>query len=133
MRWRRPLEFRILAEDRLLHSPQIRPWLDSQLTGQQAPRPAERAQRLALARGLVQGKHEQPVERLVIRMEGDQGFQLRYQVLGPAESEVGVDAPFQGEQVLAVEPCRGAPGQRRVGDVGQRLAAPQGKRGAQQG
>ena len=126
---RRLLEFGILAEHRLLHPAQLWPWLDSQLTGQQAPRPAERAQRLALPPGPVEGQHELTVERLVIPMAGDQGLQFRDQVLSPAELEVGLDAPFHGEQVLVVEPCRGAAGERRIGDVGQRLAAPQGKRG----
>lgn len=133
MGWRRLLEFRILAQDRLLHPPQIRPWLYPQLTGQQAPRPAERGQRLALPPGPVEGQHELPVERLVVGMAGGQGLQLRDQVLSPAKHEVGLDAPFQGEQVLVVEPRCGAPGERHVGDVGEGLAAPQGKRGVQQG
>jgi hypothetical protein len=66
-------------------------------------------------------------------MAGGQGLQFRDQVLGPAEFEIGVDAPLQGEQVLVVEPCRGVPGEWRFGDVGEGLAAPQGKCGAQQG
>ena len=73
------------------------------------------------------------MERLVILMAGDQGLQFREHVLSPAELEVGLDAPFHGEHVLVAEPCRGAAGERRIGDVGQRLAAPQGKRGVQTG
>ena len=121
---RRLLESRILAEDRLLHPPEIRPRLDPQLSDQQAPRPAECAQRLALPPRPVESQHQLLVERLVIRMAGDQGFQLRDQVPSPAEPEVGIDTPFQGEQVLVGEPSRGDPGERRVGDVGEGLAAP---------
>ena len=73
------------------------------------------------------------MERLVIWMPGDQRLQFRDQILSPAELQVAVDPPFQGEHLLVGEPCRGDPGERRVRHVGQSLAAPQDKPGAEQG
>src|SRR5262249_61725803 len=82
---RRPLQRRILAEYRLLHPLQVRSRLDPQLTVQQAARPAEYGQRLALPPGPVHSQHELAVERFMIRIAGDQSLQLRDQVLMPAE------------------------------------------------
>ena len=97
---RRLLQFRVLAQDRLLGPLQVRAWLDAQLIGQQAARAAVRTQRVALPPGSVQGHHELPVERLMVGVAGDQGLQLRDKVLSLAQLEVSVDPPLQGKQVL---------------------------------
>jgi len=127
------LESRVLAQNRLLHPAQVRPRLDPQLPGEQIARPAVCGQRVALPSGLVQGQHELPVERLVIRIAYDQRLQFPDQVLRPAELQVSVDPPFQHDQALVGEPPGGGPGERRVRHVGESLTAPQGQRRAEHG
>ncbi len=131
MRRRVPAEFRIMVEDRLLQLPQLWPRLDTELVGKQPPCPAERSQRLGLPPRPVQRLHELPVEPLMVRIGDSQGFQFRGHVLGPAEPEIGVDAPLQREQALPRQPPRRVAGERRLCDIGEGIAAPQAERAAQ--
>ena len=66
-------------------------------------------------------------------MADGQRLHFRDQVLGPAELQVRVDPPLQREQSLVSEPSGGGPGEWHVRHIGERLAAPQGKRRVEQG
>jgi hypothetical protein len=56
--WRLPVQFRLLQEDGLLKSPQVRPWFDAQLLAQLDPQPLEGAQGVRLAAATIQAQHE---------------------------------------------------------------------------
>ncbi len=124
---RRPrrVEARVLGEDRLMEGAQPRPGLDAELVDERRPGRRVRRERLRLAAGAVQREHLPAAEPLAQRVLGDEGLELAGQPGGAAALEVGVDPGLQGGDALLVEPGDGGAGERRVGDVGQRRAAPQ--------
>ena len=65
-------------------------------------------------------------------MLGDERLELPDQVAVPAEREIGVDPLDQGAQVKLLEPADLVAGERLVGEVGERRAAPERERLAQQ-
>ena len=55
-----------------------------------------RVERLGLTTGSVEREHEFGARALAQRVPGDEALELSYQLRILAESEIGLDAPFDG-------------------------------------
>jgi len=129
---RRQVQGRVLAEDRQLELLELRARLDRQLLGQQRPPGTVGFQRLGLAAGPVEREHQLPAEPLAQGMLGHQVLQLRAQGSVPAERQLRLDPVLHREQAERFEPLDLEPGKPLELQVGQRPAAPQRLRLAQQ-
>ncbi len=87
-------ELRILAEDRPLEPPQLRPGLDAEILEQRRSRIAIRVESFGLPAAAIEGEHEQAAKPFAIRVPGDQALQLRDDSVVRAFVEVEVDPPL---------------------------------------
>ena len=124
----RQVERRVLREDRLVQPPQLGAGLDADLLDERRARVAVGLERLGLAPGAVQREHPLRVQPLAQRVLGDERLELADHLGVPAGREVGVDRHLGRAQPQLLEPADLGGGERLVGDVGQRLAAPQRER-----
>ena len=95
---------------------------------QRGARLAVGGQRLGLAAGAVQREHALGVQALAQRMRGDQRVELADHLGVAARREVGVDRALGRAQPQLLEPADLGGRERLVGDVGERVAAPQRER-----
>ena len=127
-RSRGAVERRVLGEDRLVQPPQLGAGLDADLLDQHCARVAVGLERLRLAPAAVQREHALGVQPLAQRVLGDERVELADHLGVPAGVEVRVDRQLGRAQPQLVEPADLGGRERLVGDVGQRLAAPQRER-----
>ncbi len=79
----------------------------------------------------MEGKHELGAETLAQRVLLDESLELGNELGLTAKREVGFDALLQRRDPQLLEPDDFARGERLVGEVGKRWAAPQAERPAQ--
>ena len=128
----RQIQGRVLAEDRQLKLPELRARLNRQLLGKQRAPGAVGFQRLGLAAGPVQREHQLPAEPLAQGMLGNQLLKLGTEGAVSAERQLRLDPVLHRGQAARLEPLHLEPGKRFELKIGQRPAAPQRLRVAQQ-
>ena len=89
-------------------------------------------ERLCLAAGTVEGEHQLPSKALLQWVTRDKRLQLADQVVLQAERKIGVDPFNQSAQAKLLQPPDLVESERLIGEVGQRRAAPQSERVAQE-
>ena len=127
----RELERRVLAQDRALQLLQRRARLDPELVDEHAAGGLVGGQRLGLAARPVEREHQLAAQALAEGVLRRQRVELRDQRGVAAEREVGVDPHLDREQVHLLEAPDRRLGERLVGEVGERGAAPERERLAQ--
>jgi hypothetical protein len=85
------VESRLLRENRLLESPQMRARLHPELVGEQPPASPIDLERLRLPVRTVERQHQLAAKTVAQRVLGDERIELGNQRLVPAEYEVGLD------------------------------------------
>ena len=126
-----PLDGRLLQEDRALELLQRTTGLQPQFLAQKATRGLVGGERVGLAPGPVERRHQLPPQALLERVPRDQRLQLADQLLPGAEFQVGVDAVADRVQPQFLQPPDLGLGEFEGGEIGQRPAAPQRERLAQ--
>ena len=125
LRWRRPVQPGVLAQDAGLQLPQPPARVDAQLIGQRAARGLERLQRLGLPARPVQGQHQQPGQPLTEPVAAGQLLQLGDHGGVAAQVQVGGKAVFQRGNPQFLQPVPLGLGERLIGHLGQRRSPPQ--------
>ena len=118
----------VLGEDRLVQALQLGAGLDADLLDERRARVAVGGERLRLAAGAIEREHPLGVQALAQRVLGDERVELADHLGVPAGREVGVDRHLGRAQAQLLEPADLGRGERLVGEVGERLAAPQRER-----
>ena len=121
-----------MPQDRLLELPQGRGRLDPELGDERLPRRAVDLERLRLSAGSVERLHQRAREALVERMLVDERLQLRDELGVAAEREVGLDSQLERGQTCSLEALDLRVRGRVVGEIRERLAAPEVERLAQE-
>ena len=131
-RFRRRLECerRIVPQHRALELAQRRARLDSELV-EHAASVLVGVERVLLAPGAIQRKHELLAEPLAIRLGGHERFQLGHDLAVLAEREPRVGAQLERLQAQILERHRGG-AHRAVAEIGERVTAPERKRTGEQ-
>ena len=111
-----------------MHATQLRPRLDPDLLHQRAPRVAVGLQRLGLPPAAIQREHPLRVQPLAQRLLGHQRLELADHLAVPPGRQVTVDGQLDRGQAQLLQAADLRGGERLVGDVGQRRAAPQRQR-----
>jgi hypothetical protein len=111
-----------------VHAPQLGAWLDADLLNKHRARLAVGIERLRLAAAAIQRDHALGAELLAQRVLVDQRIELADDVGVTAGFEVRVDCLLGGAQPELLQPPNLGGGERLVGQVGERLAAPQCER-----
>ena len=99
---------RVLAQDRVVQAPQLRPRLDADLLDERAPGVPIGLQRLGLAPAPVQREHPLRVQPLAQGVLGQQRIDLADDLLVAAGGEVGVDGQL-GRRLRAAPRAGGSP------------------------
>ena len=135
-RWRRGLsgprargaiERRVLREDRILQAPQLGARLDTDLVDQDRAGVPVGLERLRLSPAAIQREHASRVQLLAQGVRFDERLELA-DGLGAAGRQVRIECELGRVQTQFVEPADLGCGERLVGEVGERLPAPQRKR-----
>ena len=126
------VERRVLAQDRLLEPRELRRRLDPERVDQRAPQRAVGGERVLLAAGAVERGHQLGGEALVGRVLVHERLELGDEPAVLAERELGLDALLERGEAQLLEPRDRRRRERLVGEVGERRAAPQRERLAQQ-
>jgi hypothetical protein len=108
-----------------VQAPQLGPRLEAHLLDQHRPRLAVGLQRVGLAAGAVQREHPLRVQALLERMRGDEPLELGDRLAVASGRERRVDRQLARPQPELLEAADLRAGERLVGEVAQRLAAPQ--------
>ena len=121
-----------MGEDRLLQAPQRLARLDPQLLDERPSSVLVDVERLRLTAATVEGEHELPAQTLLQWVLSDKRLELPDEVDVPAERQVDVDPLDQRAQAKLLEPTDLTLGERLVGELGERRAAPHRERFVQQ-
>jgi hypothetical protein len=121
----------ILHEDPALQLAKLRPGLEPQVLDQARAPGAKSGQRVGLAAGPVERKHELPERALAERVLSHERLQLGHEGTVAPERQLGVDPLLDGEQPPLLEPFGLASGEPQVCEVGERGSAPERERGSQ--
>jgi hypothetical protein len=128
-RWRgfvaRPVEDRVLPEDRGFQVVQRPARLDPELFDEVPSRVAVRGERLRLSTRSIQRPHELAAEAFAQWVLPDERLELGHQVAVPAEGELRLDSLLECEQALLLEPRTLRLAERFVGEFRERRAAPE--------
>jgi hypothetical protein len=119
---------RVAPQDREVQFLQVGHGIGSQLVGQAFASVLIDLQRIGLPSGRVQGPHLQRTKSLAHRIRVAEQLQVGEHGRVLAECEFGGDPVLDRVEAQRVQPCHRGPGVRRVGHVGQCLAAPQRQR-----
>ena len=125
------LERRILGQDRSLELLKLASGLEPEFVDQLTPGDAVALKRLGLAPRSVQRDHQLTDQALARRMLAHQRLELPHQPCVLAEREPRVDSILQSAKPRLPKPGDLALREALVGEIGQRLAAPQRERLAQ--
>ena len=118
---------RVLSEDLLLERAQLGGRLEAELVEGVAG-VAVRGERVCLAAGAVEGEHLLGAESLAVGVGGDERLELGGERRVVSCLEVEVDACLERGEARLLEPGSLRRGERLVGDVGERGAAPERER-----
>ena len=121
-----------MAEDRLLEILESGAGVETELVDEACPGRAVNLERVGLTAAAVEREHLERPEPFAQGMRCGQLLQLSDRLAVAPAGQVGVDPPFERREPQLVEPGRRRPKHVTVGDVGERLAAPQRERLAQQ-
>ena len=104
---------------------QLRAGLDADLLDERRSRPPVDLERFGLAPRAIQREHQLPVQPLAERVLGDERLELADELAMRAGGELGVDRLLERGQPQLLQPPDLGRGERLVGHVGQRRAAPE--------
>jgi hypothetical protein len=99
--------------------------LDAELLHQHGARRPIGLERFGLAARAIQRQHQLAVQALAQRVRGGQALELGDDLVVPAECQVGLDSALERRQARLLEAGDLGLGERLVGQVGERGAAPQ--------
>ena len=105
-----------------------RPRLDADLLHQRGARRSIGLERFGLAAGAIQREHALCVQPLAQRMLGRERLELGDHGTVAAGGEVGLDGQLGRSQPQLLQPPDLGCGEWLVGDVGERISAPEGQR-----
>jgi hypothetical protein len=120
-------ERRVVLEDLALERPRLGPRVEPELAQLRRQRP-HGVQRLDLAPGPVQREREQPRGLVPPRLLGDEAAQFGERRVVTAEFDQRPHPPRRRLRAQLLEAVDLRPGERNVGQLGQRRAAPQRER-----
>ncbi len=120
-----PVELGVLPEDLRLELPQARARRDPELVPHQLPALAERGERLRLAAGAVERECKLAAEALAQRVSGNEPLEGGRDGRVAAEREECVDPVLGGREPQPLETARHRVRECLVGELAQRVAAPQ--------
>ena len=126
-----PRELGALFEDRGLEVADRGRRLEPELVAQPVAEVVRGAQRLGLPARAVEREHQLAAEPLAQRMIDEERFELADDLFVVADPQLGVDARLDRDDVQLVEPDRLRPDPFRVGELGERRAAPLAERGVE--
>ena len=127
----RQLEGRVLLQHQPLELAQRSRRLDPELLGERPPECLVAGERLGVPARPVEGEHVLGAKTFAERMLGDQRLELADHVAMVPERELGLDPQLDRGEAKLLEPRALVPGER-LRELGQRLAAPERERAAQQ-
>ena len=131
-RRRDPDERALLAEDRAVERLQLRAGLDAELLDERPARVVVGRERLRLAAAAVERQHQLPAQPLAQRVRADERLELGDQLGVRAELEIGCDPLLEHAEPQILEPVDLGLRERLRLEVGERRAAPQVERLAEQ-
>ena len=117
----------ILLQDRPFELAERRPRLDPELGAERDAAVAVDLERLGLAAGPVERRHQLPRMRSRSGCCATSVAQLAYERAVAAEREIGVDPVLERDEPELLEPFRLRPRERLVHEVGERGPAPEGE------
>ena len=126
-------ELSVLAEDGLVELPQAGSRLEPELIDEKPARLLVDGKRLRLAARAVEGEHELSAEALPQRLGRHERLQLRHQLAGAPEGEVGLDPLLQADEPEPLEPADRRLREGFVTDVGEGGPAPEREGVAERG
>ena len=121
---RRVREGAILVEDRDLQGTQFRSRLEPELAAEVFAGSPVRRERVGLASSTVQREHQLPAQPLTQGLLAHERLELADQSGIHTEREFGIDPILDGGQARVLKPRDLSLGERLVGEVRQRGAAP---------
>ena len=124
----RRVEGRIVGEDALLERAQLRPGFEPELIVQAPAASAIGIERVGLASPAIEREHQLSEQPLVVGVAIDEGLELGDQLAVMAEQQVGVDAVLDRGHARLVQARDLGRREGLVGEIGQRLSAPQRER-----
>ena len=127
-RRRRHLEGGILCQDGALESLELRPGLEPELPGEQAPAVTVGLERLALSTAAVEGQHRLPAQALPQRVRGDEGVELPADLAVTAEAEQRLEPVLRRREPHVIEAADLIACEVLECELGQRRATPDRER-----
>ena len=121
----------VLPENRGLEPFELRTGFEAELAGERFPRRAIRGERVGLTARPVEREHELGARALPQRLRSDEGFELRHELGVAAERKVCVHALLHRCDPQLLEAGDVGLGERLVGEIHERRAAPEGEGVAQ--
>ena len=113
---RRTVEPFVVGEDLSFELSEVSAGLESELVGERRPNPLVRGERVGLASGLIQARDQQRPKAFLIRMVGDDQFEIGDHLARPAHAQPG-RAP---SRAAAAAPPPAAPGAAPPTTLGRR-------------
>jgi hypothetical protein len=113
-----------VREDEPLEALELGARIEPKLVGEQLARGAVELQRIGLATGAVEGKHEEGAQTLLERVRRHERFQLADELRVAPELEVDLDPLQQRREAQLVQPLGLAGGKPFEAKVGERRSAP---------
>ena len=121
-------EPRVLPKDRPLQLLERRARIDPELVDERPARVLVGVQRLRLPTRPVERRHQIPAQAFAERMLGDEGLELRDQLVVAPQCEVGIDAELHCCQPDLLEPGDRRLGEGLVREIPERRPSPQRQR-----
>ena len=122
------VESGIMTQDRLLEPPQLLARLEAKLIRELAAGRAVGLEGLRLPAGAIEREHQLGAQALPQRVLRHERLQLADELGMPPGGEIGFDALLERRQPELLEPRDLGLGERLVGQVGERGAAPERER-----
>ena len=121
-----------MVEDALLEGSQLASRLKAEFVVERLTASAIDLQRLGLPSAAVQRKHQLPAQRFTMWMQGDERLELANQSPVLTAHEISFDTVLERRVPGLFEACDLDAGERLVRHIGERFAAPELERRAQQ-
>ena len=121
-----------MSEDPLLERSQLGTGFQPELVVERLATSAIHVERVGLAPTSVQRDHQLPQQPLTVGVQCDECLELADQIAVMTEHEVGVDPVLERRQARFLQARDLALSERLIREIGERLAAPQPQRRAQQ-
>ncbi len=107
---------------------QLGPGLDADLVDQLGPGDAVRGERVGLAACAIEREHLLGAQSLAERVRSHQRVELSDDLRVPTAGKIGLDRRLGRTGAQLLQPADLRAGERLVGDIGERVAAPQRER-----